>query len=78
MKEKVSTMIRLPQDVARAVIFHPGFADLRCAAQLAGHWVERNGSRWYEVYNPPADLMAELVAFAYQVAGDMIESYPRQ
>ena len=75
MIEKRSTVIRLPADVARVVLFHPEFADLKCAPALCGHWVTRDEGRsqTYEVYNPPLDHMMEFVGFANKVAGHLLE-----
>ena len=75
MIEKRSTVIRLPADVARVVLFHPEFHNLGCASALRGHWVTRDEGRsqTYEIYNPPLADMMEFVGFANKVAGHLLE-----
>jgi hypothetical protein len=38
---KPQTIIRIPADAARIVLYHEEFRWLGCAARLRGDWVER-------------------------------------
>lgn len=68
-------LIRLPADVARAVLSHPQFRYLGCAARLRGDWILRKGDRvkFFEVYEPSADDARQFMEFAERVAGPLLK-----
>jgi hypothetical protein len=71
---KPQTIIRIPAEAARIVLYHEEFRWLGCAARLRGDWVERRSDRklFFEIHDPcPADA-EEFMTFARRVAGHLI------
>lgn len=72
--QTTENLIRIPGEVASAVLGHPQFRYLGCAARLRGDWVNRksDGARFFEIYGPSADDAQEFMAFAERVAGHLL------
>jgi hypothetical protein len=69
-------LLRMPAEVARAVLGHPQFRYLGCTGRLRGDWVQRksDGAKFFEVYEPSADDARQLMEFAERVAGHLLKA----